>query len=272
MPTAASCWSTPAAAGTRRPGRRSSTRSRSPAAASTTCATSSSPTTTPTTWASPARWPRRPARPCGRTPDHAHLFDAIREPDAVYARRLALRARRAACRRNGRTRSASMAEELDGVEAAPEPDRELSTASPSTPRSAPLEVIETPGHAPTHVCPLPARAPPAVRRPTSSARVFTTYGDWGYSEDPTGDYRASIERVAAARRRARAARPRPPDPELATLRRSTARLRARLAAVARPPRPRSGTVPRGLRRAGLPVVAVWNFYETAGYLRHLERR
>ena len=48
--------------------------------------------------------------------------------------------------------TASVAEELAGIEAPPEPDRDLLDGVGVDTALGPLEVLETPGHAPTHVC------------------------------------------------------------------------------------------------------------------------
>ena len=104
--------------------------------------------------------------------------------------------------------------------------------------------------------------------------VFTTYGDWGYSEDPTGDYRASLQRVAQLDVALALPGHGRPTPELdALLMLYQDGFAERLEAV------RASTAPTIWDKAfdvfgepPFPYVAVWNFYETAGYLRHLALR
>ena len=77
-------------------------------------------------------------------PDHAHLFDAIRDSDAVYAARLRF-ARENGVPEEWQDATASVAEELEGIEAPPEPDRELLDGVTIDTALGPLEVVETPG-------------------------------------------------------------------------------------------------------------------------------
>ena len=205
-------------------------------------------------------------------PDHAHLFDAIRDSDAVYAARLRF-ARENGVPEEWQDATASVAEELVGIEAPPEPDRELLDGVSIDTALGPLEVLETPGHAPTHVC-LYQRERGLLFAGDLVTGVFTTYGDWGYSEDPTGDYRASLDRVAqldVTLALPGHGRPTPDLGALLTLYQDG--FTERLAAV------RASTAPTIWDKASdvfgeppFPYVAVWNFYETAGYLRHLARR
>ena len=187
-----------------------------------------------TVWAHPAR---------------EHLFDAIEEPDAVYARRLAF-ARAEGVPEEWQDAVASIAEELDGVEAVPRGDRELVDGVTVDTALGAFEVIETPGHAPSHV----VLYQPERRLLFSAdivSPVFTTYGDWGYSEDPIGEYRAVARARRRARRRPRTPRPRPPDrAPLRPPRPLPHRLRAAPGrGHVRPRRRRLGGVTGGLRAA-----------------------
>jgi glyoxylase-like metal-dependent hydrolase (beta-lactamase superfamily II) len=203
-------------------------------------------------------------------PNHAHFFEAVRDPGAVYAARLAF-AREHGVPEDWQDSVASMAEELEGVFAAPEPDRELVDGVTVDSALGPLEAVETPGHAPTHVC-LYARDRGLLFAADLVAPIFTTYGDWGYSEDPTGDYRASIEKVAALDIDLALpghGRPTPDFGSLVELYRSGFEERAAAVAAA------SGSAweiaDAIFGEAPHPPMAVWNFIETAGYLRHLGR-
>ena len=219
--------------------------------------------------ASPARWPPSPARPCGRTPRASTCSTPIDEPDAVYARRLAFARDRTASRRSGRTPVASIAEELDGVEAVPRGDRELVDGVTVDTALGALEVIETPGHAPSHVV-LYQRERRLLFSADIVSPVFTTYGDWGYSEDPIGEYRASLERVAeldVALALPGHGRPTEHLADLLDLYRTG--FEQRLAAVTSARGNGAWAVSQeAFEPPGLPPVAVWNCYEAAGYLTH----
>src|SRR4029079_17673670 len=137
---------------------------------------------------------------------------------------------------------------------------------------------ETPGHAPSHV----VLYQPERRLLFSAdivSPVFTTYGDWGYSEDPIGVYcaahaigddRAALERVAeldVALALPGHGRPTEHLSDLLDLYRTG--FEQRLAAVTSA---RGGGAWGGsqepLEPPAFPPAAVWNFYEAAGYLTH----
>ena len=204
-------------------------------------------------------------------PDHAHLFDAIHEPHVVYEQR------RSFARDNGvpaewQDAVASVSEELDGVVEGPEPDRELVDGVVVPSALGPLEVLETPGHAPTHVC-LYARERGLLFAGDLVSPIFTTYGDWGYSDDPTGDYRASVDRIAALEITLGLPGHGRPTPEFgALLALYQEGFAERLAAVRASAAPTIWDIALDVfGEPELPYMTVWNFYEAAGYLRHLER-
>lgn len=204
-------------------------------------------------------------------PDHAHLFDAIHDADAVYAARMRF-ARENGVPEEWQDATASVAEELVGIEAPPEPDRELFDGVTVDTALGPLEVVETPGHAPNHVC-LYQRERGLLFAGDLVTGIFTTYGDWGYSEDPIGDYRASIDRVAQldiALALPGHGRPTPEARALLSLYQQGCV--ERLEAVRASTAPTIwGTTMDVFGEPPFPYMAVWNFYETAGYLRHLGR-
>jgi len=206
-----------------------------------------------TVWAHPAR---------------EHLFDAIEEPDAVYARRLAF-ARAEGVPEEWQDAVASIAEELDGVEAVPRGDRELVDGVTVDTALGAFEVIETPGHAPSHV----VLYQPERRLLFSAdivSPVFTTYGDWGYSEDPIGEYRTALERVAeldVALALPGHGRPTEHLSDLLDLYRTG--FEQRLAAVTSARGDGAWAVSQeAFEPPAFRPVAVWNCYEAAGYLTH----
>jgi glyoxylase-like metal-dependent hydrolase (beta-lactamase superfamily II) len=202
-------------------------------------------------------------------PDDAHLFEAIEEPDAVHARRLAF-ARAEGVPEEWQDAVATVAEELDGVEDAPHAERPLTEGVTVPTALGAFEVIETPGHAPSHVCLYQPERRLLISADIVSP-VFTTYGDWGYSEDPIGEYRASLERVAeldVALALPGHGRPTEHLDELIDLYR--AGFEQRLAAIAAAPGENTWEISQAaFEPPEFPPVAVWNFYETAGYLKLL---
>jgi glyoxylase-like metal-dependent hydrolase (beta-lactamase superfamily II) len=201
-------------------------------------------------------------------PARAHLFDAIEEPDAVYERRLAF-ARSEGVPEEWQDAVASIAEELDGVEAVPRGDRELVDGVTIDTALGDFEVIETPGHAPSHVgLYQPERRILALGDLVSP--VFTTYCDWGYSDDPIGEYRASLERVAAldvALALPSHGRPTEQLSDLVHLYRGG--FEQRLAAVASASGAGAWAVSQeAFAPPEFRPVAAWNFYEAAAYVTH----
>jgi glyoxylase-like metal-dependent hydrolase (beta-lactamase superfamily II) len=123
-------------------------------------------------------------------PATRHLFEAVEQPDKVYAERLAF-ARGAGAPEEWHDAVATVGEELQGAADPPPPDRPLLNGV----TVAGLQVIETPGHAPSHVCLYePERR--LLFAGDLLTPVFTSYGDWGYTPDPTGEFRASVESIA----------------------------------------------------------------------------
>src|SRR5262249_6922699 len=118
----------------------------------------------------------------------------VRDPDAVYAQRLAF-ARAEGVPEEWQDATASVAEEVDGIEDAPEPDAHFVDGVAVDTTLGPLEVVETPGHTPSHVC-LYLRDHRMLISGDLVGPVFTTFADLFYTPDPIGEYRASLDRVA----------------------------------------------------------------------------
>ena len=198
-------------------------------------------------------------------PDTRHLLEAVERPDDVYAERFAF-ARAEGVPEHWHDAVATVGEELQGAEDPPPPDRPLREGA----TVAGLQVIETPGHAPTHVCLYdPARR--LLFAGDLLTTLFTTYGDWGYSPDPTGEFRASVEAVAgvdAALVLLGHGRPNQDLPGLVEIYREG--FAARFAAV-------EAALPGTAWEVALQVFGasehdsamVWNLYEAWGYLNHL---
>jgi glyoxylase-like metal-dependent hydrolase (beta-lactamase superfamily II) len=207
-------------------------------------------------------------------PAHVHLFDALDAPEREYARRLAF-ARAEGVPHEWLDAAASVGEEVEGVEAPVRPDHPLVGGATVESALGDWEAIETPGHAPSHVC-LYQRERGMLIAGDLVSTLFTTYADWGYTPDPIGEYRESIEaigRLDVALALPGHGRPISDLRPLVQLYRAgmERRLREVEAAVRRGP---TGVWAAALEVFGAQEVdasAVWAFYETAGYVRHLER-
>jgi glyoxylase-like metal-dependent hydrolase (beta-lactamase superfamily II) len=207
-------------------------------------------------------------------PAHAHLFDAVDEPEREYARRLAF-AREEGVPDEWLDAAASVGEEVEGIEEPVRPERPLAAGAAVESALGAWEVIETPGHAPSHVCLCQRERSLLISGDLVSA-VFTTYGDWGYTPDPIGEYRASIEaigRLDVALALPGHGRPIADLPPLVQL--YGAGMERRLweveDAVRRGPTDAWAAAQEVFGAQEADASAVWAFYETAGYLRHLER-
>jgi glyoxylase-like metal-dependent hydrolase (beta-lactamase superfamily II) len=195
-------------------------------------------------------------------------MDAVRDPDAVYAQRLAF-ARAEGVPEAWQDATATVAEEVDGIEDPPEPDSHLLDGVAVETALGPLEVVETPGHTPTHVC-LYLRDHRILICGDLVGPVFTTFADLFYTPDPIGEYRASLDKVAALDVELALLGHGRPTEELATM---LAAYRdgftERLAAV----RAARSTGAWAISQEALPApfsdaARIWNVFETAGYLIH----
>lgn len=125
-------------------------------------------------------------------PDHAHFTEAMLRPGRIAAAR-ERRARQEGVPEEHLAGYRTVREEIEGVTCPVMPEPLLEGAVIDS-ALGPWEVIETPGHAPSHLC---------LHQPGSGvliagdllAPAFHPYMDYGYTQDPVGEYLASLERV-----------------------------------------------------------------------------
>jgi len=128
-------------------------------------------------------------------PDHAHLYNAFRNPAVVGAARRG-RARREGVPEDELDLYGDMSEETDAISGAPDPDELLVDGICLTSGLGELRVLETPGHAPSHV----ALYAPAHRILFSADLVYTWFGpyfDYGLTPNPVAEFLASLDRIEA---------------------------------------------------------------------------
>jgi glyoxylase-like metal-dependent hydrolase (beta-lactamase superfamily II) len=204
----------------------------------------------------------------------AHTLDPIRKPERTYATRAAF-ARRAGVPEELIDPMATVAEEVEGVEEPLEPQRMLTSGDVVESALGPWVVHETPGHAPSHIC---LYQPDARLLLVGDAvhATLNTYGDWGWTPDPIGEYRASLDVIDAldvALAFPGHGRPIEDLPALTAMYRTgiAERLEATARAVERhgPVTVWEATLEVLGRREPLQSM-VWAVYEIANFLRHLE--
>lgn len=122
-----------------------------------------------------------------------HAVDPWRDPARVMAWRAAL-ARGAGVPAELVSSFETLDEELDAFDRELVLDRELREGATVASALGDWEVLETPGHAPSHIVLWNAQEGAAIAGDVL-ARAFVPYVDLGYTVDPIGELRASIERV-----------------------------------------------------------------------------
>jgi len=128
-------------------------------------------------------------------PDDEHMRLSVRDPERAFERRLEIGAQsgvpRQALERYAEERGAN----LDpGIADIVEPHRPLLPGETVPSDLGGWEVVETPGHAPSHVC----LFQPERRLLISGDHVLgriSLYYDYGWTDDPVGEFLASLDKV-----------------------------------------------------------------------------
>jgi len=129
-------------------------------------------------------------------PDHEHMRAAAADPDAALMRRLEI-ARQSGVPDGPLEAYREARQSLGpGVAAYVEPDRDLLPGVQVQTDLGAWEVIETPGHAPSHVCLFQPERRLLLSGDHLLGRV-SLYYDYGWSEDPAGEFLSSLDRVEA---------------------------------------------------------------------------
>jgi len=127
-------------------------------------------------------------------PHHDHMRAAATDPEAALMQRLEIARQsgvpEAPLQAYGSTRRAH------GIAAYVEPDRALVAGVEVHTDLGTWEVVETPGHAPSHVCLFQPERRLLLSGDHLLGRV-SLYFDYGWSQDPAGEFLASLDRVEA---------------------------------------------------------------------------
>jgi glyoxylase-like metal-dependent hydrolase (beta-lactamase superfamily II) len=200
-----------------------------------------------------------------------HFDDAVREPLRVAATRASV-ARAAGVPASVLPAHSSVRDELEGAERV-DPDLRLRSGDVLDTALGPMEVVETPGHAPAQLA-LHLVDQRVLLSADLVLPVFSTFVDWGYSRDPIGEYRSSLERVMRL----------DVDRALPGHGRPIEDLRDRIEQYRRGIAQRLGVIEAAVRRGPTtawqvqdlvfghdehPATTVWRTSEVLGYLRHL---
>jgi len=127
--------------------------------------------------------------------DHAHFTDALLRPREIAAAR-ERRARQEGVPDRLLPGYRTVREEVEGVLAPVLPDTGLGDGDVVPSALGDWSVVHTPGHAPSHVC-LHQRERSILIVGDLLAAAFHPWFDYGYSEDPVAEMRASFDRVEA---------------------------------------------------------------------------
>jgi glyoxylase-like metal-dependent hydrolase (beta-lactamase superfamily II) len=163
----------------------------------------------------------------------------------------------------------------NGVARIVEPDRDLVAGVQVNSDLGAWDVVETPGHAPSHVCLFQPERRLLISGDHLLGRV-SLYYDYGWSDDPAGEFLASLDRVEALDARLCLAGHGRTFADVQThIDANRALVHERLANVeavvgAAGPTTAFDAVPRVYGEAITPLNANWWLSETLCYLRHLE--
>jgi glyoxylase-like metal-dependent hydrolase (beta-lactamase superfamily II) len=129
-------------------------------------------------------------------PDHEHATRALHDPDAALERRLEV-ARQSGVPAEPLERYAeARRNEEPTIAAFVEPDRDLVDGVELQTDLGPWVVYETPGHAPSHVCLFQPQRRLLISGDHLLGRV-SLYYDYGWTEDPVGEFLRSLDTVEA---------------------------------------------------------------------------
>jgi len=207
-------------------------------------------------------------------PDHEHMRAAATDPDAALIRRLEV-ARQSGVPEAPLEAYRELSKERGyGVAAYVEPDRALVPGVQVQTDLGAWDVIETPGHAPSHVCLFEPERRLLLSGDHLLGRV-SLYYDYGWSDDPVGEFLVSLERIEALDARlCLAGHGRTFSDVQGHIEANRALVAARLARVEEVVTAQTLTafdaVPSVYGEAVTPASANWWLSETLCYLRHLE--
>jgi glyoxylase-like metal-dependent hydrolase (beta-lactamase superfamily II) len=207
-------------------------------------------------------------------PNHAHMTQAARDPDAALERRLEVARQSGVPEAPLRRYAESRKGQGYGVAEIVEPARDLVAGVQIETDLGTWTVHETPGHAPSHVCLHQPERGLLISGDHLLGRV-SLYYDYGWTPDPAGEFLRSLDVVDALDARlCLAGHGKPFRDVRAHVEANRALVRERIAAVqaalAEAPLTAYEVIPRVYGTAVTPMTANWWLSETLCYLRHLE--
>ena len=133
-------------------------------------------------------------------PNHGAQFANLADPDRALTRRMEV-ARHSGVPDGALTEYVKRAKDMpSGIAAAIEPSRSLVDGVTIETDLGRWDVIETPGHTPSHVCFYQPERRLLISGDHLLGRI-SLYFDYGQSEDPVGEYLASLAKVEGVRAR-----------------------------------------------------------------------
>ncbi|MCW3010749.1 MAG: fold metallo-hydrolase [Solirubrobacterales bacterium] len=207
-------------------------------------------------------------------PNHAHAREAATDPDAALVQRLEVARQSGVPAAPLEAYKEARKGQGNGVAAYVAPDRDLVPGVKVQTDLGAWDVVETPGHAPSHVCLFQPERRLLISGDHLLGRV-SIYYDYGWSDDPAGEFLTSLDRVEALDARlCLAGHGRTFSDVQGHIDANRALVRERLAkveeVVTREVLTAFDAVPRVYEDAVTPMNAAWWLQETLCYLRHLE--
>jgi glyoxylase-like metal-dependent hydrolase (beta-lactamase superfamily II) len=129
-------------------------------------------------------------------PAHEHATRTLEDPEAAFARRLEVARQSGVPEEPLRRYAEARRNQPYGIERMVPPDRDLVDGVEVPTDLGTWTAYETPGHAPSHVCLFQPARRLLITGDHLLGRV-SHYYDYGYSEDPVGEFLRSLDRVDA---------------------------------------------------------------------------
>jgi glyoxylase-like metal-dependent hydrolase (beta-lactamase superfamily II) len=129
-------------------------------------------------------------------PNHEHATRALADPDQALARRLEVGRQSGVPEETLERYSEARRSQGSGIERVVEPHRDLVEGVEVDTDMGRWTVYETPGHAPSHVCLFQRERRVLISGDHLLGRV-SLYYDYGWTEDPIGEFLGSLDKVEA---------------------------------------------------------------------------
>jgi glyoxylase-like metal-dependent hydrolase (beta-lactamase superfamily II) len=208
-------------------------------------------------------------------PNHAHATATMHDPDQALARRLEIGRQSGVPERALREYLRRSRERPSGIAAAISPDQPLLDGTVVSSDLGDWHVYETPGHCPSHVCLFQPERRILISGDHVLGRV-SLYYDYGFSDDPVGEFLRSLEIVDGLDARLALCGHGRPFVDVhghidASRRLVAERLARARAIVSKRPRTALGVAHELYDEPLDETNAAWRLTETLCYLRHLEK-